>query len=76
MKKNKNKIFNLNIEDKNNMIEYLINSKYKTNPQLMINLELEYSLDINNETNYIINENELMLMINTIYSMSKELKKE
>lgn len=68
------KEFNLKEDDKQNLIYYLDNCKYKSESSLIVNLLLEIQFDIKNNKNYIIGENDLMLMINSIYCMSKEIK--
>jgi hypothetical protein len=72
--KNKIKEFNINENDKNNLIYYLDNSTYNPEPELIINLLLEYQFNINNNKKYIIKENDLQLLVNSIYCMSSELK--
>jgi len=68
------KEFDLEYEDKMNLIDYLSKSDEYPDTDLIMNINLEYEFNVKNKNLYLVNETDLQLLINSVYTMSSEIQ--
>ena len=61
--------------DRNNMMDYIINSEYSPEASLVVDMSLKYEFDMEEKEQLLIKKSDLQLMVNSIFLMSKEIDK-
>lgn len=61
--------------DRNNMMNYIINSEYSPEASLVVDMSLKYEFDMEEKEQLLIKKSDLQLMVNSIFLMSKEIDK-